>query len=522
MRYILLFFAVLSLSLTSCRKDFETVASSGDLKFSKDTVFLDTVFTNTSTSTYTLKVYNRSNDDIHIPSIAFQRGDNSKYRMMVDGMRGKDNKGKYFENVEILAKDSLYIFIEATAGIEDADPSDFLYTDKILFDSGSNQQDVDLVTLIQDAYFIYPQRTQNPDGTFTYEGLPLSETNPRLTSFPLDESDPVNGNELHFNNTKPYVIYGFPTVPNNKVLEIDAGARVHFHDQSGIIVANDASIHVNGAPSTTAALENEVIFEGDRLEPGFAEVPGQWFSIILTDGSTDNRFKNLTIKNSTVGLFIQNNDGTTVEIENTQIYNSSVAGILARTGKINGKNIVINKAGQYALACTLGGDYNFNHCTFANFWSGGSRSTPAVLLDNTYNDGETLFVAPLVKATFTNSIIYGTNSIEIGLKKDDGALFNFDIHHCLIRFSDLNNQFTGPMYDFVKNPASKNNIVSNFQTLNDPKFKDAQKNNLRILLASSAVDKGDSDPLLQVANDADNHPRSLPIYDLGAYEHLSE
>ena len=519
MRYILLFFAVLSLSLTSCRKDFETVASNGNLKFSKDTVYLDTVFTNTSTSTYTLKVYNRSNDDIHIPSIAFQRGDNSKYRMMVDGMTGKDGKGKFFENVEILAKDSLYVFIEATAGIEDADPSDFLYTDKILFDGGSNQQDVDLVTLIQDAYFIYPKRTQNPDGTFTYEGLPLSETNPKLTSFPLDESDPVNGNELHFTNTKPYVIYGFPTVPNNKILEIDAGARVHFHDQSGIIVANNASIHVNGAPSATAALENEVIFEGDRLEPGFAEVPGQWFSIILTDGSTDNRFKNLTIKNSTVGLFIQNNDGTTVEIENTQIYNSSVAGILARTGKINGENIVINKAGQYALACTLGGDYNFNHCTFTNYWSGGSRSTPTVLLDNTYNDGETLFVAPLVNATFTNSIIYGTNSIEIGLKKDDSAAFNFDINYCLIRFSDLNNQFTGPMYEFVKNPASKNNLVSNFQTLNDPKFKDPLKNNLRVLLESSVIGKGNN--ALIVAQDADNITRTSPP-DLGAYQHLNE
>jgi hypothetical protein len=32
---------------------------------------------------------------------------------------------------------------------------------------------------------------------------------------------------------------------------------------------------VNGAPSTTGKLENEVVFEGDRLEP-FSDVPGQW------------------------------------------------------------------------------------------------------------------------------------------------------------------------------------------------------------------------------------------------------
>ena len=518
MRYTFLFIVGFLLSLTSCRQDFETVPSNGDLTFSRDTVYLDTVFTNISSSTYTLKVYNRSDEDIHIPTIAFENGDNSKYRMMVDGMTGREGKGKYFENVEILANDSLYVFIEATAGIEDADPVDFLYTDRVLFDSGSNQQDVDLVTLIQDAYFIYPERTQNPDGSYTYEGEPLSENDPKITAFPLDESDPVNGNELHFNNTKPYVIYGFPTVPNNKILEIDAGARVHFHDQSGLIVANDASIHVNGAPSTTEALENEVIFEGDRLEPGFAEIPGQWFAIILTDGSTDNRFKNVTIKNATAGLFIQNNDGTAVDIENTQIYNCSVAGILARTGRINGRNIVINKAGQYALACTLGGTYNFNHCSFTNYWSGGSRSTPAVLLDNTLTIEETLFVAPL-SATITNSIIYGTNSIEIGLKNNPAASFFTDISYSLIRFSDINNQFTDPIYDFVKNPASKNNIVSNFQTLNDPKFKNPQRNNLRPLLGSSAIAKGNNTFI--VPKDADDIDRTSPP-DLGAYQHLNE
>ena len=31
-----------------------------------------------------------------------------------------------------------------------------LYTDKILFDTGGNQQEVDLVTLVQDAHFIFP------------------------------------------------------------------------------------------------------------------------------------------------------------------------------------------------------------------------------------------------------------------------------------------------------------------------------------------------------------------------------
>jgi hypothetical protein len=37
--------------------------------------------------------------------------------------------GKVFENVELLAKDSMFIFIEVTANVIDANTTDFLYTD---------------------------------------------------------------------------------------------------------------------------------------------------------------------------------------------------------------------------------------------------------------------------------------------------------------------------------------------------------------------------------------------------------
>ncbi len=513
MRYLTLIFFVFALSLTSCRKDFDTKASDGHLEFSKATVYLDTVFTNVGSSTYTLKVYNRSNDDINIPSIALGKGVNSKYRIMVDGMTGRD--GKFFENVELLANDSLYVFIEETADIADANPTDMLYTDQILFDGGSNQQKVDLVTLIQDAVFLYPERFN--DGT--YESLQIGP-NPEDTiyGFFLDENDPIHGDELHFTNAKPYVIYGYAAVPPNKTLTIDPGARVHFHAESGLIVANTGSIQVNGLPSTDPVLlENEVIFEGDRLEPGFAEVPGQWGTVLLTQGSTNNSFNHITIKNASVGIFIQGQDATTVQIKNTQIYNSSNVGILARTGKINGENIVINKAGQYALACTLGGAYDFTHCTFANYWSGGNRQTPTVLLDNTYKQDGTLFVSELVQANFTNCIIYGPNNIELGLNKDNGTGFSYNISYCLVRFNDTNNQFTSnPLYaDFL---SETTNLRSNSQTANDPKFKNTSKNNLRILNNSAAIGKGN--PAFLVPVDADGKTRTTTPPDLGAYEHL--
>ena len=82
MKRLLYFTALFIFILTwsSCRKDFEFQPSNGTLGFSKDTVYLDTVFTNIGSSTYTLKVYNNSDEDIYVPNIRLENGETSGYR----------------------------------------------------------------------------------------------------------------------------------------------------------------------------------------------------------------------------------------------------------------------------------------------------------------------------------------------------------------------------------------------------------------------------------------------------------
>ena len=497
----LLLFIGIVLSIFSCRSDFDTVASTGDLEFSKDTIYLDTVFTNIGSSTYRLKVYNKSKNDITIPSIKLAKGLNSKYRMSVDGMQGTD--GKIFNNVDLLAKDSLYIFIETTANTADANPSDFLYTDQIQFDSGENLQNVELVTLVQDAVFLYPKRFS--DGTT--ETLPIG--NEKIDGFYLDENDPVNGNELLFTNDKPYVIYGYAAVPSNRTATFEAGTRVHFHANSGLIVANNASININGTRSQTDKLENEVIFEGDRLEPDFSDVPGQWGTIWLTDGSTNNTLNHLTIKNATIGLLIQNNNGTTVSVKNTQIYNSSNYGILAQTAKINGENIVINNAGLASLACTYGGNYTFTHSTFNNNWN--SSQQVAVLVSN-YILGAVPEAKDLTAATFNNCIIYGSYSNEMSLIKKTGAAFEYQFNNCLIKFDNISSPFaTNPDYQFNLDTAHYKSILLN----KDPKFFNIAQNKFNIDETSAAFAKGNTSYLIPL--DIVGNTRTLPP-DLGAYQ----
>jgi hypothetical protein len=495
----LLFFIGILLSLCSCRSDFQTVASSGNLTFSKDTVYLDTVFANIGSSTYRLKVYNNSKNDITIPTIKLAKGLNSKYRMTVDGMQG--NGGKLFDNVDLLAKDSLYIFIETTAAISDANPTDFLYTDQIEFDAGTNKQTVELVTLIQDAVFLYPQRFA--DGT--NETLPLGDKT--IFGFYLDENDPINGNELLFTNEKPYVIYGYAAVASGKKAVFNAGSHVYFHANSGLIVGNNGSLNINGSKSDSPLFENEVVFEGDRLEPEYADVPGQWGAVWLTDGSTNNSINHLTIKNATIGLLIQNNDGTTVSIKNTQIYDSSNYGILAQTAKIKGENIVINAAGLASLACSYGGNYKFTHCTFNNDWN--SSSQVAVSIDN-FILGAIPEAKDLTEATFNNCIIYGSFSKELSLRKRTAAAFEYQFNSCLIKYDATT---SNPDYQFKTDPVHYSGIILN----QSPNFYKPLKNKLNIDATSAAVAKGNSVYLIPL--DILGNARTTPP-DLGAYQNL--
>lgn len=492
-----LFVGFLLLLVSSCREDFYFEPSSGNLEFSRDTVYLDTVFSNIGSSTYTLKVYNRSNKDIKIPSIRLGEGENSKYRLMVDGL-----PGKVFDNIELLAKDSMFVFIETTINYEDYANTDanFLYTDKIEFDSGNRYQKVELVTLVQDAFFLYPKRDENG----VYEGLPIEGSDESIYGFVLDENDPINGNELIWTNQKPYVIYGYAAVPNGKTLEVQEGAKIHFHDGSGIIVTQNASIQVNGS------LENPAVFEGDRLEPFFAEVPGQWGTIWLTSGSVNNTMSHAIIKNAVIGLYVQDSP---IDLDNVQIYNSSNFGIMAQTGAINGFNVVVNNAGQSALACTIGGNYTFTHSTFANYWNRSYRSLATLILDNTY---ETTSGALPLYANFENCIIYGANSLELSINKSENAVFDYRFTNSLIRFIDQSNRYKdNPLYDFDNASLYLNSIIAKSFNNNKVEFVNPSKNDLRILDTSAA--KGTATATYSGTYDILGNPRSGAAQDIGAY-----
>lgn len=498
MRNILIFLLAIALiTISSCRKDFSTVQSFGNLEFSKDTVFLDTIFSNIGSATYNLKVYNRSNKAITIPTIQLENGFSSNYRLNVDGITGNN-----FENIDILANDSIFVFVETTIDFNSV-PNP-LYTDRILFDNGNNQQDVDLVTLVQDAVFLFPDR--NPI-TMKIDSLTLDGSPTTIRGRFLENS------ELTFTKEKPYVIYGYIAVPEGKTAIIEAGAKLHFHDNSGFIVDNGATLKSNGT------LTEKVVFEGDRLEHSFSAIPGQWGTVWMRAGSKENELHHTQIKNGIIGVLVDSINGTnpTLTLKNSEIYNNSNYGILARETNVFGENVVLGNAGQSSFAGTVGGTYNFTHSTFANHWNNDIRQLPTVLINNhfTYintSGQEVTETRNLHAANFTNCIFDGNGNIEFLLDKVDGSAFNYSVKNCLIKFNDINNSFVNNAeMDFTN--ANYSNIILN----GNPHFRDTSINDFIIGQDSDAINQAlpssISEDILGI--DRTTNP------DIGSYQHIN-
>jgi hypothetical protein len=501
MRYFISFIICVALiSVSACRKDFSTIPNFGNLEFSKDTVFLDTIFTNIGSATYSLKVYNRGSAAITIPEIQLENGTSSNYRLNVDGIPGKE-----FNDIDILAKDSIFVLIETTVAV--ANETNPLYTDKILFDNGSNQQVVDLVTLVEDAVFIFPGK----------DAISM-----KIDSLTLDgEPTAIKGRflqdtELTFTKLKPTVIYGYAAVPANKTLTIEAGAHVYFHNNSGLIVDNTGSLKVNGT------LSEKVIFEGDRLENNFSNIPGQWGTIWMRAGSKNNEIKHAQIKNGIIGILIDSIGSSTtptLKLQNTEIYNHSNFGILARETNIEAHNVVIGSAGQASLAATIGGTYNFTHSTFANYWNNSIRPLPAVLINNSFvfineTGQEITETRDLKAANFTNCIFDGNNNVEFFIDKTgEGGEFNYSIKNCMLKFNDTNNSFEGVAeVDFANNTKYSDVILNG-----NPNFRDTQKSDFSIGEKSDAINRAVTTTFKIdfLGTDRTNNP------DIGAYQHIT-
>lgn len=452
-------------NLTSCRKDRNIINLSAQPTFSEDTILFDTVFTTVGSVTKNFKIYNRSNGILRIDRLYLAGNAGQVYRLNVDGVPGRD-----FSGIEINGGDSLFVFVEVTL-----DPNGgnipMLVTDDIIFIANNQTSKVALVAYGQDAYFHTP-----PSGS----GSPF---------FTLPCND-------FWANDKPHVIYGYAIVDSSCNLTIQEGAKIYAHPNSSLLVYNSGTLQAVGTPT------NRIQFQGDRLEPDYDSLPGQWSGIILLEAGNSN-IEFCDIRNSTVGVRVETVSGSIsplvmnyVRIENMSNFGvwNNVAGDISMT------NCMINNCGQYDFVCTGGGFIKINHCTFADYWSYESRSTPVFGMGNYFTDNSGATVVVDLSAEINNTIIYGTEDNEMVIDMSSLAQGDYMFNTCFIRTDQA-----------VTDPAHFVNISKNVF----PNFVDATNQDYHLQSNSSCINAGNV--VYRIDYDLEFYPRDANP-DIGCFE----
>ncbi|MES2593228.1 MAG: right-handed parallel beta-helix repeat-containing protein [Bacteroidota bacterium] len=472
-----LFFLTLFI-FSSCKKDEQIADTSAKPIFSTDSVLFDTVFTTVGSTTKTFKIYNRNNQQINISRLFLATGSSSPFRINVDGVSGTS-----LNDIEIGGGDSLFVFVQVTVNPTGLN-SPLLIRDSIVFETNNNRQHVMLTAIGQDVYLHKPDH-------FSTNGFPPYSI--------------ITCNDV-WTNDKPHLIFGYAVVDEGCTLTIQQGVRVHLNNKAVLWVYKGGTLIVNGIHG------NEVTFQGARLEADYKNVPGQWGKIWLSSESKNNVIDWAIIKNGSIGVqadTLGDPVNPTLLISNTIVKNMSAAAIYGQGTHIRGYNCVFANCGQYIAALTIGGKYKFEHCTFANYWTEGSRSTPLLAMSNYYVDvNSTIQIRDLDSAYFGNCILYGDMEEEIGLDSSTfGGIFNYKFDHCFIKTAM--NTTDGAHY----------NTVSPYQNV-DPQFVDVSSNNYQLKATSPAIDQaGPSSIVYDLNNQFRPNASTTSIPDIGAYEY---
>ncbi|WP_375435263.1 hypothetical protein [uncultured Hymenobacter sp.] len=505
---MLLVFSALLCLLPGCepKEDLVTTDNSAKLEFSADTVLFDTVFAQVGTVTKRLWVYNRNARAVKVSEIRLADTNPGTYSLLING-----DETRIANDLEIRGKDSLLVLVKAMLGPSATENKPFLVDDRLLFSTNGNEQDVKLVAYGQNAYFHGPE-----------------EHISRNTTWPKN---------------RPHVIYGVVVVDAGVTLRIQPGTRIYSHAGSVLFVRGTLRINENTNPSaelTPTDTATFVRFQGDRLESFYADIPGQWVGIQFDSCSSRNNLVRFTeIKNASFGLLIfnrLNGPHPRVTVENTILRNISGearsfgggsggqsfegAGVFGISGDFDLRNCLFTNCGEYAVR-GIGGTYNLNYCTIANYTPIFRRESASLWFTNELADRRAA-VPNAVRVTVDNSIIWGFSSQtddELFFKNGNTYRANLSIRNSILRTKEYSATMD------VGDKLGFNNNGNQVGIEVDPKFKSSparsfgNKFDYRLDTLSPASNKGVFNSA--IPRDLLNKTRSVTAPDLGAYERVN-
>lgn len=458
-----LYAIALLLTFYSCRKDSFITSGDAQVNITADTLKYDTVFVTAGSIYRSFRIINENNQKLRLSSVTLMGGASSAYKMNVDGVSGSQ-----FNDLEIAANDSLYVFVQVNV-----DPSagalPFIIRDSIRIDFNGKSRLVQLEAWGQNAHFF--------------------------------RDKVVNANET-WNNDMPYVILGSLIIQANQTLTINKGCRIYVHADAPIIV--EGSLRINGLKDTI----DRVYFQGDRLDKPFSDYPASWPGIFFQPGSRDNVFNYAVIRNAYQAIALSDpapGGNPKLVLNECIIDNAYDAGIIALNSSIRARNCLISNCGKN-IFIVKGGDYQFDHCTVVTIGSRYiSHQDPVLVVSNFVTVNNNPITASL-DAQFRNNIFWGENGLvddEVIVAKTGSTTFNVVFDHNLWK------QQTVP------------SNISNIQNINNqnPQFDSiAYFDNyfdFRLKPGSPVINKGVASA---VSIDLDGNPRPVGLPDLGCFE----
>jgi len=396
MKRIFYFLAIL-LGLAACSdNDTFTTSRSALLSFSVDTVKMDTVFSNVGSSTYTFWVYNESGDGIRLSSVRLKNGNQTGFRVNVDGSYLDNTMGSVATDLEVRKGDSIRVFVELTAP-ENHQQEPQLVEDDLLFllESGV-EQCVHLHGCSWDAQML---------------------------------TDLVVRRDTTIESLKPIVLYG-------KGIEVDSGVVLTLRNTTLYFHA-EAGINVHGTLKT----EN-VVMRGDRLDHMFDYLPydrisGQWGGISFTCSSVANELTDTEIRNASTAVSLDSAaiDSTAQRLTmiRCQVHNAKGDGVVARNSFIGLYYCQLTNTLGDCLSL-YGGMADIDHCTLAQFYPFNANRGAALRFVN--DNGLILYC--------TNSIMTGYgDDVVMGDCSDTTKIYAYQFVDCLMRTPEVKDDTVG-------------------------------------------------------------------------------
>lgn len=402
---IIIYTLFATLLLANCSDDDSfTISPNNLLTFSSDTIRMDTVFSRVPTSRKYFWVYNKSGDGIRCTNVRLENGNQSGFRVNVDGVYLGKESGYQTNDVEIRNKDSIFVNIELTSP-QNNQRIPTLLSDNLVFSLQSGvQQKVNLNAYSWDAEIV---------------------------------RDLVIKHDTLISSDRPIVIYGGLRIDSLATATIAPGTTLYFHSKS--------KLDVYGRLVANGTAEKNITFRGDRTDRMFDYLPydmvsGQWDGIHFHTSSYDN-VMNYTDTHSTFnGIVCDSSDVSRLKLSlyNSTVHNCQGYGVKSTNSVIDIRNSQLTNALNDCVAIYGGGAMLLN-CTIGQFYPFDSNYGAALRFTNGITDDDgTKHDYPLYQMDCINSIVTGNaDDVVMGVVQDSTKAYSYKFINSILRTDSL-------------------------------------------------------------------------------------